>query len=454
MQTLLDRWLLLLERAVADPTAPITSLPVMTPAENDRVAEYEGRSGPRPEGSVLDMFRAALRDGPHVTALVDGDGGWTRRELWDRSSAVVRLCSSSAASRPMTSWCSRSTGPSTSWPPCSPAGASEACPCPSGRCSRRPGARPWPQPARRRSSSTRTPSAGTRSRRRDQRARPPDRPRRATAYVLHTSGSTGAPKGVMVTHPALLASTVARVDAYGNPPDTALLAHDLAFDAGMGIIAWYLALTGGRLVMTTHDERLDPDLLVSSSRPTAWASSTSCRPTTGCSSTAPTPPRSDPSGGDPRRRASAPARSWPPPRGAARHEARERVRADPLHRVGGGPRAHGQDADVARLPIGRPIRGVVARVADAAGLPVPPESEGELLLCGHLLADGYLGLRPRDRRALRPPGRPSLVPHGRPRPVGPGRRRSFVGRVMPSSSSAATASSPRRSPQSSSLSRR
>ena len=61
-------------------------------------------------------------------------------------------------------------------------------------------------------------------------------------------------------HPALAASTRARVAAYPGRPEVALVAHDLAFDAALGIVAWYLS-TGGTLVMARHDERLDPELL-------------------------------------------------------------------------------------------------------------------------------------------------------------------------------------------------
>src|SRR5918993_682949 len=43
------------------------------------------------------------------------------------------------------------------------------------------------------------------------------------AYVLYTSGSTGQPKGVCVTHNNLVYSTTARFDFYPNQPRSFLL---------------------------------------------------------------------------------------------------------------------------------------------------------------------------------------------------------------------------------------
>ncbi|MFI5668039.1 amino acid adenylation domain-containing protein [Streptomyces sp. NPDC051704] len=77
----------------------------------------------------------------------------------------------------------------------------------------------------------------------DGAAADPSRP----AYVIYTSGSTGAPKGVLVPHSALLNSTAARADRFGEA-GRVLLLHSPAFDLTTGVLFWTL-LTGGTLII-------------------------------------------------------------------------------------------------------------------------------------------------------------------------------------------------------------
>jgi len=67
------------------------------------------------------------------------------------------------------------------------------------------------------------------------------------AYVIYTSGTTGTPKGVVMPHRAMLASTAARTSLYG-PPTRVPLLHSPAFDLTSGLLFWTL-LTGGALVV-------------------------------------------------------------------------------------------------------------------------------------------------------------------------------------------------------------
>ncbi|MEU4970266.1 non-ribosomal peptide synthetase [Streptomyces smyrnaeus] len=81
------------------------------------------------------------------------------------------------------------------------------------------------------------------------------------AYLIYTSGSTGEPKGVIVEHRNLAASTRARLMVYpGNP--TFLLMSPLAFDSSVAGI-WGTLQAGGCLVVASQDELRDADQLVS-----------------------------------------------------------------------------------------------------------------------------------------------------------------------------------------------
>ncbi len=70
----------------------------------------------------------------------------------------------------------------------------------------------------------------------------------ALAYVLFTSGSSGAPKGVRVSRRNLASSTRARLRHYREPVGRFLLLSPLGFDSSVAGLFWTLA-SGGELVV-------------------------------------------------------------------------------------------------------------------------------------------------------------------------------------------------------------
>lgn len=76
------------------------------------------------------------------------------------------------------------------------------------------------------------------------------------AYVMFTSGSTGQPKGVEVSHQALWESTMARQEFYAENPDAFLLLSPLWFDSSVAGLFWTLT-TGGTLVLPADDDIQD-----------------------------------------------------------------------------------------------------------------------------------------------------------------------------------------------------
>ena len=80
------------------------------------------------------------------------------------------------------------------------------------------------------------------------------------AYMIYTSGSSGTPKGVMVSHANLSYSTAARTEYYGQAPESFLLLSSFAFDSSIAGIFGTLA-TGGKLVLPQPDQEKDVEAL-------------------------------------------------------------------------------------------------------------------------------------------------------------------------------------------------
>ncbi|MSU97441.1 amino acid adenylation domain-containing protein, partial [Pseudomonas mandelii] len=81
------------------------------------------------------------------------------------------------------------------------------------------------------------------------------------AYLIHTSGSTGQPKGVMIEHRGLVASTLARTTVYQPGADAVfLLLSSVAFDSSVAGIFGTLT-TGGALCLPGSNAVVDPHII-------------------------------------------------------------------------------------------------------------------------------------------------------------------------------------------------
>ncbi|ESP93929.1 non-ribosomal peptide synthetase [Pseudoalteromonas luteoviolacea] len=81
------------------------------------------------------------------------------------------------------------------------------------------------------------------------------------AYVIHTSGSTGMPKGVMIEHLALASFVQNHNSLVGTPPQSKVMSIlSPAFDAGLGVI-WSSLYSGATLCLGSFEKSLSTQLV-------------------------------------------------------------------------------------------------------------------------------------------------------------------------------------------------
>jgi amino acid adenylation domain-containing protein len=217
------------------------------------------------------------------------------------------------------------------------------------------------------------------------------------AYILYTSGSSGTPKGVAVTHRALANYCASIVDLLGCAGYPRSFASVTSLSTDLGNTAVFPALVSGGCVHLVPDRIVrDPAEFAGYLRdhrvdylkttPSHLAALLEY-PDTGM-----LPRRALLLGGE--------ALRWElvdeiRARGACRvinhYGPTEATVGSLIHELGAPP---DQYRSLPTVPIGRPIAGVGARIVDAGLDPVPDGTPGELLLSGAGLAREYWG----DRR--------------------------------------------------------
>lgn len=214
-------------------------------------------------------------------------------------------------------------------------------------------------------------------------------PPTSTAYVIFTSGSTGEPKGVVVSHAAVLATVDAVNDVLDlSARDRVLSVSSIGFDLSVWDIFGPL-LRGGSVVMLSEEDARSPRTwvdLIDRHGVSVWNSAPALASLLAEERLPLVSVRAFLLSGDwiPSTMPSALRALAPAAEVVSLGGATEGAIWSILHRVEEGDEA-GRS-----IPYGRPLRNQDVVVLDAAGETCADWQVGELFLCGAGVADGYL----------------------------------------------------------------
>jgi amino acid adenylation domain-containing protein len=269
---MIEHWDSLLRGIVTNPSVPVSALPILTSADNERLASWNATDAEIPSQScVHDLIATQARTAPHAPAVIAAEGNISYGELDERAGRLA----AHLHQRGVTTGdivgihLERSMDMMVALLATMKAGAAYL-PLEPGHPSQRLAA----IVADARPVATITTSAlvdGLPASRhgivlidteRDawMAAEPlsPTSDPRTLAYVMYTSGSTGAPKGVLIEHGALVNQLTWCVESFHlSPEDRVLQKTPLAFDASV----WELfapLICGATVVLLAPEAHRDP----------------------------------------------------------------------------------------------------------------------------------------------------------------------------------------------------